>query len=302
MGKILSILETQLFWGVFGLMVTVLTTSVALSGKYNVSASRILLVFAWLIAVGGIYVLIPSIQQNIHPILRSLYTLLGASMLGIGLFYLSQWYDLSPGVQPVPASTAKPPSEPTAKVSKEQNVASPHQSPPSSTIGNITNNKGIITQGQTGGKNTIINQGPSAREIAREISGGKNFCYFSLYFINNKPQIIDGKFQLAMTGVGVVEKVNYWISPAGVEPTGKPNDPYYSIDSRKMLLEIVHDGGRAWDRALPLGEYRIDFAAKNGNWYERLKIYMSNGEVKQSVTVTNAKGDVIYDSESPKKK
>lgn len=143
---------------------------------------------------------------------------------------------------------------------------------------------------------------PSAEEIAQELRGGKSFCYFSLYSINNKPQIIDGKFQLAMTGVGVVEKVNYWISPAGVEPTGKPNDPYYSIDSRKTLLEIVHDGGRAWDRALPLGEYRIDFAAKNGNWYERLKIYMSNGEVKQSVTVTNAKGDVIYDSESPKKK
>lgn len=140
---------------------------------------------------------------------------------------------------------------------------------------------------------------PSAQDIARELSGGKNFCYFSLYFINNKPVVIDGKFQLAMTGVGVVEKLNYWIAPASAPtPTGKPNDPYYSLDVRKPLLEICHDGGRAWDRTLGVGEYKIDFSAKNGNWYELLKIYISNGEIRESIRITNAKGDVLYDSGS----
>lgn len=139
----------------------------------------------------------------------------------------------------------------------------------------------------------------SAQEIAQELRGGNNFCYFALNSIDHKPQAIDGKYQLQMIGVGVVEKVNYWISPAGVLPTGKPNDPYYSIDASKPLIEIVHEGGRAWEKALPIGEYRIDFAAKNGNWYERLKIYMSNGEVRHSIKVTKEldAGDVLYDSE-----
>lgn len=143
----------------------------------------------------------------------------------------------------------------------------------------------------------------TAKEIAYELSGGNNFCYFNLYLIQSKPhQATAGQFTLGMQTVGgPVEKVNYWISPYGLEPTGKPNDPYYSLDFRKPLIEIIHAGGRAWDRALALGDYRIDFSARNGNWYERLRIYMSNGEVKQSIKVTRRLdgGEILYDSEAP---
>ena len=123
------------------------------------------------------------------------------------------------------------------------------------------------------------------------------FCYLSVYYIESEPQRVHGGFQLLMTSFGVIESINYWISPWGVTPSGKPNDPYYSIDRRKPLIPIIHHGGRAWDQALPIGEYRIDFTTKQGNWYEHLEIYMDKGQVKQRVRVTteiNDRGDVLY--------
>ena len=146
----------------------------------------------------------------------------------------------------------------------------------------------------------------TAKAIAFELSGGNNFCYLCLYSIVGKPhQPIIGQYQLQMVAVGgPIEKMNSWISPWGLEPTGAHGDPYYSLDIRKPLVEIVHAGGRAWDKALPVGDYRIDFSARNGNWYERLRIYELGGEIKHSVRVTTrlTGGDVLYDSEaSPKK-
>lgn len=214
MDKVVAILESQIFWGFTGLILA----AMALSGKFSMTASRILLVFAWLIAVVGIYRWVTSSPL----VLRILLTMLCASVLGIGLYYLDQWL------------------------------------------------------------------GPE-----------KKFCYFSLYSIHGKPVVADGKFQLAMTVVGgAIEKVNYWISPWGVLPTGGANDPYYSLDARKALIEIIHEGGRAWDRALPAGDYRIDFSTKNGNWYEHLKLYVENGVVRQSIKVTKEldAGEVLYDS------
>jgi len=123
------------------------------------------------------------------------------------------------------------------------------------------------------------------------------FCYFSVYCIDGKPCMRNGEFQLLMIGVGVLESVNYWISPWGVKPSGLPGDPYYSIDRRKPLIQIIHNGGHAWDRFLPLGDYRIDFTAKQGNCYERLTIYEEDGKVKQRVVVTTRSeehGTVLY--------
>ena len=127
----------------------------------------------------------------------------------------------------------------------------------------------------------------------------ERFCYFSVFVNNGKPLVKDGQYQLALNGVGVVERVNYWISPWGVESTGGANDPYYSLDVRKPLIEIVHAGGHAWDRFLPVGKYRIDFNSKNGNWYERLEIYTEGGVVKTKIKVSTRPegGDVLYDSE-----
>ena len=135
--------------------------------------------------------------------------------------------------------------------------------------------------------------------------GPKNtFCYFSLYQIDGKPVEENNKFQLGITVVGSpVEKVNYWISPWGVQPTtGKADDPYYSFDVRKSLIEIIHEGGRAWDRALPAGDYRIDFNTKNGNWYEHFQIYMEKGQIKERIKVSTKldAGEVLYDSEIAK--
>lgn len=123
------------------------------------------------------------------------------------------------------------------------------------------------------------------------------FCYFSLYRISGNQVLVNGAFQLAMTSSGVIEKVNYWISPWGAEPTGLPNDPYYSLDQQKLLIPIIHQGGFAWDRVLPLGNYRIDFTTKQGNWYEHLEIYLDNEQVKQRIRVTTEVGDrgnVLY--------
>src|SRR5215472_12481386 len=64
----------------------------------------------------------------------------------------------------------------------------------------------------------------------------KQFCFFSVYYIGTKAHGNHGEFQLLMNGIGIVESVNYWISPWGVEPSGMPNDPYYSLDRRKPLI------------------------------------------------------------------
>jgi hypothetical protein len=137
--------------------------------------------------------------------------------------------------------------------------------------------------------------------IGKALWQEKKFCYFSLYLINGQPVAQNRQYQLAMTSNGVIEKINYWIAPWGVRPTGLPNDPYYSIDQRKLLIEIIHAGGRAWDRALPLGDYQIDFNTKYGNWYQRLRIYTSDGEVRQMIRVTTKAqdaGKLLYSSDS----
>lgn len=127
----------------------------------------------------------------------------------------------------------------------------------------------------------------------------RNFCYFQLYTINGQPQMIGNAYQLAMTATGDIEKMNYWIAPASArQPNGQPNDPYYSIDIRKPLHEIVHSGGRAWARSLPQGSYYIDFEAKGGKWEEHFEINVMNGVVTERIRVMNKHGETLYDSET----
>jgi len=83
----------------------IIFAAIALSGKLSMSASRALLVIAWVIAIVGIYRLIPSpLAFNWVP--RSLYTMLGASVIGIGLYYLGQWFDVTE-IKPPETQNAK---------------------------------------------------------------------------------------------------------------------------------------------------------------------------------------------------
>jgi hypothetical protein len=90
--------------------------------------------------------------------------------------------------------------------------------------------------------------------------------------------------------------MNYWIAPASSKPM---NDPTYgSIDYRKPLTQIVYHGRRAWDRALPAGEYRIEFDSKNGQWIELLSIYVQGNYPKQKIHVMRpSDGRMLYTGE-----
>ena len=131
----------------------------------------------------------------------------------------------------------------------------------------------------------------TAQDIAREIRGGDNFCFFSLN--SEGADAKDGAYQLNWNGVGIVKSVNYWISPASSKPTTDPKDPYYSIDHRKPLRRIVHEGVRASTRSLPPGEYNIAFDAENGTWSQYFRIYIQDGKVRQEIEVKR-NGIVIY--------
>ena len=116
-------------------------------------------------------------------------------------------------------------------------------------------------------------------ELNEMIMGGWHFCYFKT--MPSEAKNLDGPFQLWLVAPdGPVFDVNYWISEAGT--TAK--DPgYWSLDQRKLLLPIIHDGGH--DRALPAGNYRIEFDGRNGHWVEDLEITVKDGKLKQTIRV-----------------
>jgi hypothetical protein len=127
-------------------------------------------------------------------------------------------------------------------------------------------------------------------ELAGMITGGDNFCFFKTQLAGAKD--LTGPFQLWMFAPqGPVYDVNYWIAPA--HP--KDRDDYGSLDVRKPLHTIVHAGGIAWDRALPKGEYSIDFDAKNGHWNGYLRIFAEDGKLKQSIKVIGRDGRVLFE-------
>ena len=128
-------------------------------------------------------------------------------------------------------------------------------------------------------------------DLHEMIMGGKHFCYFKTLLSEAKH--LEGPFQLWMVAPkGPVFDLNYWISPAGTTA----DDPRYgSLDVRKPLHLIIHDGGHAWERSLPLGDYRIEFDGKNGHWMESLQIYVENGKLAQSIKVTGFGGKHLFE-------
>jgi len=125
------------------------------------------------------------------------------------------------------------------------------------------------------------------------IMGGEHYSYFKILPADAKD--LTGRFQLWMIAVGgPVFDLNYWISSL---PSKGASDPTYgSLDVRKPVIQIVHEGGHAWDRALPVGEYLIEFDAKNGHWNEILKIFVEDGQLKQSIKVVGFNGKPLRDS------
>jgi hypothetical protein len=118
-------------------------------------------------------------------------------------------------------------------------------------------------------------------DLNEMIMGGWHFCYFKT--VPSEAKNVNGPFQLWLVAPdGPVFDVNYWVSEAGT--TAK--DPgYWSLDQRKQLLPIIHDGGHAWDRVLPAGNYRIEFDARNGHWVEDLKIAVNDAKITQTIRV-----------------
>ena len=138
-------------------------------------------------------------------------------------------------------------------------------------------------------------------EIAWQTSGIRKFCYIDLDYSTSRPQLVNDEYQLSITSNADLEKVIAFPSPWGVlAPTGQPGDPYWSLRSKGINADIIHDGKYALGLGLPAGEYRIDFKAKDkGHWYEYLRIYIAeDGEVKQTVRVMTelTNGDVLYKS------
>ena len=98
MGRLISMLEALLVspitWGVVALILG----AIALSGRLSLSAANAMLIVAWAAAGFGVY----RAEAVLHLpwILRSLLTMLAASVFGIGFYYLSAW------LTPRPVTTA----------------------------------------------------------------------------------------------------------------------------------------------------------------------------------------------------
>lgn len=132
-------------------------------------------------------------------------------------------------------------------------------------------------------------------KVVAAITGGDNFSFFRVMPDDLKG---NGPFQLWLDATGTVYDVNYWISPASANRSAA--DPAYgSVDVRKPLLQIVYQGPHAWPRQLPLGDYYIEFDARNGFWIERLTLTMVDGQVREHVVVTDNAGNSKYDKSFP---
>lgn len=124
-----------------------------------------------------------------------------------------------------------------------------------------------------------------------------NFAYFKLD--DDARPNTDGMAELWLHSSGPVFTINYWISDMVAQRNA--NDPrYWSIDQRKPLIAIADPTQKVFKRALPVGNYIIEFDALNGHWNEYLSIYLENGKLKQKIHITNSNGAIIYDFETSK--
>jgi len=132
----------------------------------------------------------------------------------------------------------------------------------------------------------------SKSDLSEMILGGEHFCYFKIR--PTDAANLEGPFQLWMIAPdGPVYDLNSWISPASAASASDP--AYGSLDVRKPLVPIVHEGGHAWDKTLPLGEYLIEFDAKNGHWNEVLRIFVRQGKLTQSIRVVGFGHKLLYE-------
>jgi hypothetical protein len=133
----------------------------------------------------------------------------------------------------------------------------------------------------------------SSNYLSDLITGGENYCYFKIRLADAGD--LSGPFQLWMIAPkGPVYEMNYWISPASAKGASDP--AYGSLDVRKPLHTIIHEGGHAWDKALGEGDYLIEFDAKNGHWNERLRIFVdATGELKQTIKIAGFGGKTLYE-------
>jgi major membrane immunogen (membrane-anchored lipoprotein) len=67
------------------------------------------------------------------------------------------------------------------------------------------------------------------------------------------------------------------------------------IGSKQTALSDHHDGGHAWDRVLPTGNYRIEF---DGTWVEDLKIAVKDGKLTQSIRVVGFGGKLLLEEQN----
>jgi hypothetical protein len=131
-------------------------------------------------------------------------------------------------------------------------------------------------------------------DLDEMIMGGRHFCYFKT--MPSEAKNLDGPFQLWLVAPnGPVFDLNYWISEAG---TTAKDAGYWSLDQNKPLYPIIHDGGHAWDRVLPTGNYRIEFDGRNGHWVEELKIAVKDGKLAQSIRVIGFGGKLLLEEQN----
>src|SRR2546430_15665544 len=85
-----GILSSPLLWGV----ICLIAIALALSGKLDMSAAKLVLTLAWLMSCFAIYRFAPILALPV--ILRLLFTTCLGSAFGIGLWFISAWMSPKP--------------------------------------------------------------------------------------------------------------------------------------------------------------------------------------------------------------
>jgi hypothetical protein len=135
-------------------------------------------------------------------------------------------------------------------------------------------------------------EAPTAAGIVREVNGATDYAYFKAD--PDELKKAKGPFQLWAVGRGNIYSVYIWISPASANMNVR-TPAYYSIQHQISSVEIINDGSHITGTALPLGDYIIQFRAKNGEWYESLRLFLADGMVHQAVKVTDVNAHELHD-------
>jgi hypothetical protein len=126
-----GILSSPLLWGV----VCLVTIALALSGRLDMTAAKLVLILAWLMASFAIYRFAPILTLPV--ILRLLVTTCLASAFGIGLWFLSEWMSAKPLDVPASAPSTVPMGR--LKYSSRQTLQLSPMAAPSDQVLNLDN-------------------------------------------------------------------------------------------------------------------------------------------------------------------